>query len=217
MTRKRWNADDVAMLTLLYPDLPTDLVANRLGVSVGATYKKANQLGVKKSAAYLASPECCRLRRGDGIGSGTRFRPGNSPWNKGTHFKSGGRSNETRFQPGNLSGRALAIYQPIGTERLSKEGYLQRKVNDAPPRQSRWRAVHLLLWESVNGPLPEGCAVIFRDGNKKNITQDNLECVTRAELMRRNSVHNSGPEIARLQQLRGALMRQIAWGALPKY
>jgi hypothetical protein len=108
-----------------------------------------------------------------------------------------------------MSGRALAIYQPIGTERLSKEGYLQRKVNDALPRHSRWRAVHILLWESVNGPLPEGCAVIFRDGNKENITQDNLECVTRAELMHRNSVHNSGPEIARLQQLRGVLIRRI--------
>ena len=33
--------------------------------------------------------------------------------------------------------------------------------------------------------------------------------VTRAELMRRNSVHNRGPEIARIHQLKGAIMRQI--------
>lgn len=209
MTRKSWTAVDISLLKRLYPDEPTAQVAKLLGVSAEATYHKAKRLGLKKSAAYLASPESCRLRRGDGTGAGTRFRPGNKPWNKGTHFKAGGRSEEARFQPGNRSGRALEIYQPIGAERLSKEGYLQRKVNDALPRQSRWRAVHLLLWESVHGPLPEGCVVIFRDGDKRHITQDNLECVTRAELMRRNSIHNAGPEIARLQQLRGVLIRRI--------
>ena len=35
------------------------------------------------------------------------------------------------------------------------------------------------------------------------------ELVTRAELMRRNSMHRHGPELARITQLRGCITRQI--------
>lgn len=38
---------------------------------------------------------------------------------------------------------------------------------------------------------------------------ENLECISRRELMLRNTVHRHGPEIAALSQLRGALKRQI--------
>ena len=36
-----------------------------------------------------------------------------------------------------------------------------------------------------------------------------LRVFTRAELMRRNTCHNHGPEIAQVIQLRGAVTRQI--------
>jgi hypothetical protein len=52
-------------------------------------------------------------------------------------------------------------------------------------------------------------ALTFRDGDKTNLSIENLELITRAELMRRNSIHNYGPEIAQLGQLKGALLRQI--------
>ena len=51
--------------------------------------------------------------------------------------------------------------------------------------------------------------VVFRDRNKRNIDQANLEAITRAENMRRNSYHRYGQEIARAVQLRGVLNRQI--------
>ncbi len=127
--------------------------------------------GIKKSAAYL-----------DGkIGASGRFQKGFLPWNKGIKFDSGGRSHETRFKPGNRGGKAVELYQPIGAERISKDGYLQRKVNDDMPRQKRWRGVHILVWEEANGPLPAGHAVTFRDGNKQHIALENLELLTRAK------------------------------------
>ncbi len=52
-------------------------------------------------------------------------------------------------------------------------------------------------------------AVAFKDGNKQNIALDNLELVSRADLMKRNSYHNYGKEIAQLVQLKGAVTRQI--------
>ncbi len=52
--------------------------------------------------------------------------------------------------------------------------------------------------------------VCFIDGNKQNLSLDNLALLSRSDLMRLNSYHNRYPkEIARLIQLRGALMRQI--------
>jgi hypothetical protein len=115
----------------------------------------------------------------------------------------------TQFKLDNRSGNALKLYQPVGTERLTKDGYLERKVNDDFPVQRRWRAVHILVWEETNGPRQRGFVVAFRDGNKRHIELANLELVSRAELMRRNSYHNYPKPIEQAIQLRGALNRAI--------
>lgn len=69
--------------------------------------------------------------------------------------------------------------------------------------------VHWIVWREAGREIPKGMALVFRDGDKSNITLDNLELVTRAELMRRNSYHNHGPEIAELVRLRAIITRQI--------
>lgn len=209
MSRFVWTDEAVALLRRLYADTPTDLIAAQIGATPEQVYHKVQSLGIRKSAEYMASEVACRLRRGDNVGAATRFKPGLVPWNKGQKHPSTGRAIDTQFKPGNRSGRALEIYQPIGTERLSKDGYLERKIHDGWPLQRRWRAVHLLEWEAINGPLPAGHAVVFRDGNKRNLALDNLELVTRAELMRRNSVYRYGQEIAQLSLLRGNITKQI--------
>lgn len=186
-----WTTTEEATLRKLYPTHTRSQIGAVLGRSASAVQNRALKLGLKKT---------------DNVG---RFGPGNPPWNKGTHWVAGGRSAETRFKPGQLSGAARALLKPIGAERLSKDGYLQRKVNNDLPIQRRWRAVHILLWESANGPLPNGYAVTFKDGNKQNITLDNLQLTARQDLMRRNSVHNHGPEIAAAIQLKGDITRQI--------
>ncbi len=208
--RQRWTPEQVCTLVQLYPDMPTAEIAAKLGVSIQRIYSKAALLGLKKSEAYLASPAACRLRRGDNVGKSTRFKKGMTSWNKGKKgWTAGGRSAETRFKKGHRGGKAAQLYQPIGSERISKDGYLERKINDDMPLQKRWRAVHLLVWEAENGSLPKGHAITFKDGNKQNITLENLELVSRADLMRRNTYHQYGPEISKLVQLRGAVTRQI--------
>lgn len=69
--------------------------------------------------------------------------------------------------------------------------------------------IHHIVWREAGREIPSGHALVFRDGNKRNFALNNLELVSRAELMRRNSVHNYGPEIARIHQLQGAITRQI--------
>lgn len=202
MKRRRWTEAEDALLRATYPHERTDDLAKRLGRSLTTTYQRAYRLGLEKTAAYLASPAARRL---DGVrGASTRFKPGQPSWNKGTHFTAGGRSAETRFKPG----QRPHTWRPIGSERVM-DGYLQRKVTDTGYTPRDWKGVHTLNWEAVHGLVPPRHALACRDGNKQNVAPENWELVTRAELMRRNTIHRYPKEIALAVQLRGALVRKI--------
>jgi hypothetical protein len=209
--KRLWSATEEALLRSRYPHEPTPVTARALRRTVCATYNRAQLLGIEKSAAYLGSPDACRLRRGDNVGAQFRFKKGDVPANKGLRRPgwSPGRMKETQFKKGARNGVAVRLYKPIGTERISKDGYLERKVNDDLPLQARWRSVHLIVWEQEHGPLPKGHAVRFKNGDRTDIRLENLECITRRELMARNSVHNLPKPLVETIQLLGALNRQI--------
>lgn len=44
----------------------------------------------------------------------------------------------------------------------------------------------VLVWESVYGKLPKGYIIIHKDGDRYNDDLNNLEAITRAELLARN-------------------------------
>lgn len=206
-----WSRTDEALLRELYPNLPTPRVAARLARSTASVYGHAQKLGLKKSAAYLASPAACRLRRGDNVGARFRFRKGHVPANKGLRRPGWGpgRMKETQFRKGQLNGVAAHRFRPIGSERTI-DGYRYRKVAAIPgPWTRNWKLVHVLLWESLHGPVPAGHAVVFTNGDRTDIRPENLELLHRRALMARNSVHNLPKPLAQTVQLLGALRRQI--------
>lgn len=206
MKRHLWTEPETAELKRRYPHENTGKLAASMRMTIGQINAKVYGLGMHKTPEYLSSPEAGRT---DGKRGGkTRFQKGHATWNKGMKgLDIGGK--DTRFKKGHRGGKAAEVYQPIGAERISKDGYLQRKINDDIPFQKRWRGVHILVWEEANGPLPAGHAVTFKDGNKQNTALDNLELLTRADLMKRNTYHNYGKDIAQLVQLKGAITRQI--------
>lgn len=210
-SRQPWSAAEVATLRALYPDTPTAEVARRLGRPVGQVYQAADRYGVRKSAAYLASPAACRLRRGDAIGKPWQFKPGLVPWNKGMAGSTGlhPATVANHFKPGNRP----QTWRPVGSTCITKDGYLKRKLTDTADAKRDWVAVHRTVWEAAHGPVPQGSVVVFRPGCftavERAITLDAIECITRRELMQRNSVHRLGHEIYRVAQLRGAITRQI--------
>lgn len=57
--------------------------------------------------------------------------------------------------------------------------------------------------------IPNGYVVVFRDGNKQNFSVENLELITRRELMNRNSLHRLPPEIKELALAVGSFKRKI--------
>jgi hypothetical protein len=115
-----------------------------------------------------------------------QFEKGMESWNKGKPMPFHPNSVATRFKTGERRGVAVKLYKPIGTERMAKDGYLERKIHDGMPLQSRWRAVHLIRWEELNGPLPKGMALKCLDGDKRNTDPANWEAVPRALLPRLN-------------------------------
>lgn len=207
----KWSDVDLRMLRDHFADSRTDDLAVALGRTYSQVAQKAAALGLKKSAAYLASPAAHRL---DGIkGASTRFQKGQAAWNRGLRGVVGVQEacRATQFKPGSRP----HTWVPVGTYRLNADGLLDVKVSDDPgPSRVRWQPVHRLVWERANGPVPAGCAIVFRQGQRTTdptlITVERLECLTRSELMRRNSYHtNYPPEVARLIQLTGAIKRQI--------
>jgi len=89
--------------------------------------------------------------------------------------------NKTSFKKGHKPHN----WVPIGSERITKDGYVQIKIQEGK-FQKNWRGKHILVWEEHNGPVPEGHAVIFGDGNNRNFDIDNLILVSRAQLLKLN-------------------------------
>lgn len=208
--RRPWSEHELRLLHERYPHEPTAAVAAALGRPVLQVYQAAMRYRVKKTAAYLASPYACRLRSGDGVGRGHRFRAGHTPWNKGLRgYQPGGRSAATRFKPGNVSKRWDAeIYRVLGALRLSTDGVLWIRTALTGSRHD-WEQMARWEYARAHGPIPPGAVVSFRDGDAHNCLPENLYLRTKIDVMRANSIHTWPRPLRRAVQLRGALMRQI--------
>lgn len=211
--KQPWTAEQLQLLRQLYATTLTADLARQLGRPQSSVHQKAAALGLRKDPVFVA--DTARQRSlAPGHGSHAhQFKPGQRPWNEGLNYHPGGRCAETQFKPGQRQGRALQLVQPVGSLRVNGDCYLDRKVTDAGPMHRRWVAVHRLVWEAANGPIPAGQAVVFKPGRRstqvQDITPDALELLTRAQLMARNTVHTLPKPLAGLAQLRGALTRQI--------
>lgn len=136
--RRAWQQWELDVLRTQYAHTPTQKLSRSIGRSESAVYGRAAILGLKKSETYLAGPDACRLRRGDNVGASCRFLPGHVPANKGLRRPgfAPGRMAQTQFKPG----ARPHTWKPIGSTRLSKDGYVQRKVSDTGyPQGLGWR------------------------------------------------------------------------------
>ncbi len=188
---KPWSPQDESDLKRLFPENDIQALIKIFGRAEKAITAKAHKLGLTKADDYVPPRRGC-------------FEKGQKPWNKGIPFNPSG-SEKGRFKPG----QKPHTWQPVGSERVTKEGYLQRKMTDTGYPPHDWVEVQRIVWEEHFGPIPDGHVVLFKDGDKRNFDPANLELITRAENMNRNSYHRYGPEIAQLYQLKGALSRKM--------
>jgi hypothetical protein len=202
-----WTADEIAKLRQLYPETGTTEIAKQLSHSVHAIYGQAGILGLHKTKEFIAETFRAKMLRPEHPGRRTQFKPGHIPANKGLRRPGWGpgRMKETQFKKGNRP----QTWRPVDSTHITRDGYMERKTRDDLHGHKNWTLEHRRIWQNAHGAIPAGHIVVFRDGNKAHLTLDNLECISRRELLRQNSVHRFPAELQRAIQLCGALKRQI--------
>jgi len=152
-------------------------------IAPGRTNKEITKMFNEKFNLNISESALAQVRRRRGIktGSDGKYKKGQTPWNKGKKGFMG--PNKTSFKKGHKPHN----WVPIGSERVTKDGYIEIKIHEGK-FQKNWRGKHILVWEKHNGPLPKGYAVIFGDGNNRNFDIDNLILVSRAQLLKLNQL-----------------------------
>ncbi|MFH2082043.1 MAG: HNH endonuclease [Pseudomonadota bacterium] len=189
---KHWTPEEDAELKRLYA---TEASAREIAVAMG-----------RSKASIKNRVNTQGLKKPNGITNSGRFLPGQKSWNKGKKgLVMGGRSAETQFKPG----QRPHTWQPVGHERINADGYHERKMTDTGVTRHDYVPLHLMLWREHHGEVPDGCVVVFRNKDKDDIRIENLECITRRELMARNTVHNYPPELRQVIRLKAVVSRKI--------
>jgi hypothetical protein len=181
---RKYTDEFIAQILADYPHTNTAEMAVKYGINVNKISSIALNRGVRKSAEFMKEMLDRTSKNLHDSGMSHRFKKGHSVWNKGQYMRM---HPPTEFK----KGQKPHNYKPVGSERITKDGYLERKV--AEPR--KWRGIHLLVWEEVNGPVPPRHKVIFIDNNKMNVSINNLLLITFEEAMRRNTIHRYPKEI----------------------
>ena len=106
-------------------------------------------------------------------GTGGYFKKGSTPWNKGLKGYMG--ANKTSFKKGTIPPNQV----PIGTESITKGGYIKVKVGEP----NKWKLKQRYIYEQHHGEIPNNCNVIFADKNIRNFDINNLVLVSKAEML----------------------------------
>lgn len=126
------------------------------------------------------------------------FKKGNVSRNKGlkqTEYMSAeaiARCSVHRFKAGHKPKNTCDKDGEIRIRKDSKTGipYQYIRVSIA-----NWKELHRYNWEKENGPIPKGMVVAFKNGNSLKAENDNLELITMAENMRRNTIQRYPPDV----------------------
>lgn len=174
--RIHYTPQEDNVLKKLYPNSNNICIASILNRSLPSIKNRTYKLGVKKSEAFLERSET------------GRFKKGNVPFNKGlvqsTYMS---KENIERTKKGRFKkGQQPHNTKPLGYERIcKKDGYTYMKVEGKPKLVLKQRYIYAQKY----GKIPFNHAILFKDGNKQNFELSNLECVSREELMARNTIH----------------------------
>jgi hypothetical protein len=164
-----------------------------------------------------------KLHLKNGLISTTRFQKGSAPVNKNKkwseYMSQEGQKNslKTTYKKGHKSYNCV----PIGSERISKDGYVEIKIQDGT-LQHNWKAKHRIIWEENFGSIPRGHKIIFIDGNKSNFKLSNLALLTNAEeavmnkfaVIGTSELFEPGLQLARLKLKASAVTKKYNGGAV---
>ena len=192
---KTWTDEQEQYLIANYATTSNTDLAKILGKNnADRVMAKAFRLGLKKSSEFLSEQRKTTGKNG-------QFKKGMTPHNKGKKLSDATKVKlaKTMFKSGNRPHNTLQV----GTETQDKDGYVMVKV--AEPNV--WQYKHHVAYGE---PVPTGHKVIFLDGNKYNFESDNLQLVSNAELMSKNTMYRYPPELVRLLKTLNKLKKRVA-------
>ena len=111
--------------------------------------------------------------------------------------------NATRFKKGSVPGNVVPLYSERWSANHKTRRYREIKVPGPTHKPSlqklgtefagHWVGKAKWVWEQANGPVPEGHVIAVMDGDEANCAIENLECVPRSVMARRNAYHAPRP------------------------
>ena len=139
----KWSKEEIAYLTEITP---------------GRSYKEILELMNNKFEYQFRLKQIQGAIKRYNLKTGRtgHFRKGFIPWNKG--LKGFMSANKTSFKPGICP----INHREVGSERITRDGYIEIKI--AEP--NKWDLKHRVIYEKHHGPIENGYAIIFLDGNK---------------------------------------------------
>lgn len=175
---KKWPTKKQDKLIKLYATNPNIVISKKMGISEGAVMARAFKLGLKKDPEWLKNQ-----------GKKFWFKKGHQPWNQGTKglMNITEKAKASMFKKGirpvnSYDGNGVVVFRRSKKSEAKSESYYYIKISD-----QKWEPLHRHIWEQKYRLIPNGMMLVFKDGNTRRCVIENLELITRAENMKRNS------------------------------
>ena len=199
----KWTQQEIDTLTRMYPNHYAREIADILGRGISSIHCKANSLGLESSLEKIQRTGYETSKSPASIAA--RFQKGSVPLNKGKKVSP---EVYSKIQPTMFKkGRTPVNHRDVGAERVNVYGYIEIKVSEP----NSWRLKHRVMWEQVNGTIPRGYNVQFKNHNPLDCRIENLYLISKAEQMaKENSFYAKYPKkIQEIIRLKGVVNRAI--------
>jgi hypothetical protein len=179
-----------------YLTMPIKTIGKLINRSFCGVTSRMNQLGL------IIPPELRAERKAKGM-----FRKGQEPPNKGKKMnpEQYEKYKHTFFQKNHIPHNAKKDWEVVRRKDKTGNIYLLIKI----PERRKLIYKHVWLWEKENGKVPANHVVVFKDGNSLNCCLENLECISRVDLLNRNSINRYPEELQYAIRLQSAIKRRI--------
>ena len=199
----KWTQQEIDTLTRMYPNHYAREIADILGRGISSIHCKANSLGLESSLEKIQRTGYETSKSPASIAA--RFQKGSVPPNKGKKVSP---EVYSKIQPTMFKkGSTPVNHRDVGAERVNVYGYIEIKVSEP----NRWRLKHRVMWEQVNGTIPRGYNVQFKNHNPLDCRIENLYLISKADqLAKENSFYAKYPKkIQEIIRLKGVVNRAI--------
>lgn len=181
-------------------------IAAHLGVCEKQVYNygKRQNLKTEKHVKVEAARKQAEQAHPNAIA--TRFQKGIIPHNKGKKMPQWvvEKTAATQFRKGNEPHNTL--YDGATSIRKDNRGVPYRFIR---VKKGVWITYKNYIWEQHHGPIPPKHKIVFINGDTLDERIENLACISFADMMKRNAIHNYPKPIKELLQVKKGFTRRL--------